>query len=528
MMSTKDHSSTIAIVFLTVLALGVRVIVVYPAAFPLNDGGLFHELITTLVAKHFNLPTISLYNGESIPYAYPPLAFYIVGGLNQVFRIPLLQLLQFMPVLLSVACVPAFHLLAVEILQSRRQAALATLAFAFIPRTFDWLIMGGGITRALGLLLALLLMRQVVRLFFRRSRTAIVPGIIYGTLLVLSHPQAAAHAAITAGLFYVCRDRSRTGLRDGLITAAGIAVITAPWWLTVIARHGLEPFLSVGTATGADSYNSLVGLFALFRFDFTDEPFLRIFAVLGLLGLAFKIARREYLLAFWFVMLHLLEPRGGTLFMMIPLAMAAGFSLDAVVLPALGAGRRQEALPSGETTAHTSPWLPALLKDNGPRIALAFLTLYGCLSAFTAGSEIQQKYTLTARDARAFSWVREHTPSESGFALVTQGLPLRDAASEWFPALTGRRSIATVFGLEWVRQVDFARQIEQHRALQACAVQAADCLDLWAREYGQDIDYVYLRLENLGERSALHESLAKSGQFAQVYADGNLAIYVYR
>ena len=193
-----------------------------------------------------------------------------------------------------------------------------------------------------------------------------------------------------------------------------------------------------------------------------------------------------------------------------------------------GRAALNDGLPSGEATARASEWLPSLLKFPGTRIALAFLTLYGCLSAFTVGSEILQKYTLTARDSRAFEWVRENTPPESRFAVVTQGLPLRDAASEWFPALTGRRSIATVFGLEWMRQIDFARQIEQHRSLQACAAQDADCLDLWALEHGEDIDYVYLRLENLAERSALHELLARSGQFEQVYADGNLTIYSHR
>jgi hypothetical protein len=290
----------------------------------------------------------------------------------------------------------------------------------------------------------------------------------------------------------------------------------------------MDPFLAVSAAARADSYDPLVGLFALFRFDFTDEPFLRIFAVLGLLGFALKLARRDYLLPIWFVVLQVLEPRGGTLFMMIPLAMAAGFSLDAVVLPALGGGRTHDSLSSGEATAPASEWLPILLRSTGTRIALAFLTLYGCLSAFTVGSEILQKYTLTARDSKAFEWVRENTPPESRFALVTEGLPLRDAASEWFPALTGRRSIATVFGLEWVRQIDFARQIERNRSLQACAAQDADCLDLWAREHGEYIDYVYVRLENLTEGSALHESLARSGQFEQVYADGNLTIYLRR
>jgi hypothetical protein len=433
-----------------------------------------------------------------------------------------------MPVLLTTACIPAFYLLAVEVLQSRRQAALATLAFGFMPRTFDWLIMGGGITRALGLLLALLMMRQTVRLFVGRSAAAIVPGIVLGALLVLSHPQAALHAAITAVTFFALKDRSRLGLRRGFVTAAGIAAVTAPWWLTVIARHGMDPFLAVSAASGADSYGPLIGLFALFRFDFADEPFLRIFSVLGLLGLAFKVARREYLLAIWFSVLHLIEPRGGTLFMMIPLAMAAGYCLDAIVLPSLGASRAKDGTFSGEAESPTAEWLPGLLQSNGSRVALAFLTLYGCLSSFTVGSEIVQKSTLTTRDSRAFEWVRRNTPSEGRFALVTGGLPLRDAASEWFPALTGRRSIATVFGLEWVRQIDFAGQIETYRSLQACVAQAEACLDHWTLERGETIDYVYLRLESLAKRSALHESLSRSGQYEQVYADGNLIIYSRR
>ena len=44
---------------------------------------------------------------------------------------------------------------------------MATLAFALIPRSYEWLIMGGGITRAPGMLFALLALAAVIRLVHR-------------------------------------------------------------------------------------------------------------------------------------------------------------------------------------------------------------------------------------------------------------------------------------------------------------------------------------------------------------------------
>src|SRR3546814_8844881 len=60
----------------------------------------------------------------------------------------------------SVASVAAFYVLARAMFTDRWTVILATVAFALVPRSFIWLIMGGGLTRALALTLALLAFHQ--------------------------------------------------------------------------------------------------------------------------------------------------------------------------------------------------------------------------------------------------------------------------------------------------------------------------------------------------------------------------------
>jgi hypothetical protein len=514
--------------FITLLSLGIRLAVVLPAGFPLNDGGLFYTMILDLIANGMRLPVFGTYNGAAIPYAYPPLGFYVYALFHLATHISVLDLMQFGPAIISAASIPAFYVLAEEMMGSRTQAAFATLVYSLLPRAFEWLIMGGGVTRSLGTLFALLAMRQAYRLSLSGSQREILRMLILGGLVVYSHPEAATHTAISAVFFYLWNDRSRRGLVRVSLALFGILIISAPWWGSVLSRHGLEPFLAVANAARQDSYNAFAGLFALLRFDFSDEPFVTILTVLGLLGLARKLSRREYLLPVWLVAMHSLEPRGGPAFMMIPLAMGAGLAIESMILPGLrlresAAGPSPASEPDSEAAVMNS-----LFRGRSARLVLGFLFAYGVMSAYATGWRIREGSTLTAADLQAFAWVRTNAAPLSQFALVTRALPLRDAASEWFPGLTDHSSAATVFGMEWVRGVDFAGRIELYRSLQACAGQGTSCLRSWAEERGESFDYVYVRRTGVGERTALEESLSRSTDFALVYRNEAAAIYERR
>ena len=481
----RDHTLLGVVFFFTLIGLAVRLAAPLQATFPLNDGGLFYAMIVDLQHAHYALPFYATYNAATIPFAYPPFAFYITGLLSDLLHISVLDLVRILPAIISTLTIPAFYLLAKEITNSKVQVILAVFAFAMLPRDFAWLIMGGGITRSFGLLFAILTMTFAYRFYVGHATRHFLACILLGALTVLTHPEATVHTAITALVFYLWKDRSLKGFLLSLVMAAGILMLTAPWWVVVISRHGIDPFLAAVTASSQDSLNPLVGLFSFFGFRFTEESFLTILAVLGVVGFFASLARKQTLLPAWIFILHLVEPRGGPLYMMIPLALLIGYALESVILPALN--------PRGDNApANTKQALENILRGKAARYFLLFLFAYSAMSAYNIGLKIKQDLSLQPADLDAFAWVRANTPQDSEFLLVTDQLPLRDALSEWFPVLAERHSQATVFGYEWVNDGQFGNRVEAYTNLQACAYEDTTCLSEWNQNASGVPSYVYI------------------------------------
>ncbi len=528
MMQKIDLRASAVVTFSTLLGLGIRLAIVARSSFPLNDGGLFYAMINDLLASQFRLPAFTSYNAAGIPFAYPPLAFYLYALVHLVSSIPVTRLMLIGPALVSTASIPLFYLLAHDVTQSARLGALATVVFALLPRAFDWTIMGGGVTRSLGMVFALLAMRAAYHVFVLADRREIVPLALFGSLAVYSHPEAAVHTTISAIVFYLWKDRSLRGLASALEAAAGAVVLTSPWWGTILAQHGPGPLLSAVRAARVDSIGPLGAFLSLLRFDFADEPFIGLLTVFGLIGVAFEISHRRYLFGLWLLAMGVLEPRGAPTFMMIPLAMGAGTALESVILPALAGARHGATQAPTEGPVAAEDWFEALLQPASTRWFMGLVLAFSAISAYAVGWRVQEQLTLKADDLQALEWVRSHTDPQSRFALVTQQLPFRDATSEWFPALTGRQSVATVFGYEWLDGADFARRIAQYQGLQACAQQDIECLGSWEMKYGSTYDYLYIS-DPAGFRDvALATFLARSPQAEILYQSPTVDIYMIR
>src|SRR3990172_1547106 len=197
--------------FFTLIGLAVRLAAPLQAAFPLNDGGLFYAMIVDLQEAGYALPVYATYNAATIPFAYPPLAFYLTGWLADLLRIPTLELVRLLPAVISALTIPAFYSLAKEITSSKVQIVLAVFAFAVLPRDFAWLVMGGGITRSFGLFFALLTMATTYRFYSGYKARHFLACILFGALTAVTHPEATVHAAITALVFFLWKDRSIKG-----------------------------------------------------------------------------------------------------------------------------------------------------------------------------------------------------------------------------------------------------------------------------------------------------------------------------
>ncbi len=516
---TKNYTMPGVVFFCALIGLSVRLIAPLQATFPLNDGGLFYTMIVDLQEASYKLPFLATYNAVDIPFAYPPLAFYLTGLLSDLSHIPIIDLLRILPALISTLTIPAFYLLAKEITDSKLQIVFGVFAFALLPRGFSWLIMGGGITRSIGLLFAILTMVFAYRFYNGHALHHLLAFVLIGTLTVVTHPEATVHTAITVLIFYLWKDRSFKGFLLSMVIAAGILVLTAPWWGLVINRHGVDPFLAAAAASGQDSINPLFGLFIFFRFLFTEESFLPILSMLGLIGIFASLTRKQTLLPVWIFILHLIEPRGGTLYMMIPLALLIGEALSNVILPAL---RSQGDDPSPQGLKQS---LEQLLGGKVTRYFILFLFAYSIMSAYSTSWTIQNKLSLQPADLEAFAWIRENTPIDGQFLLITDQLPFRDAWSEWFPVLTERHSQANLFGYEWVNDGQFGKRVEGYQNLQTCIHLDTTCLGNWNTISETPFSFVYIWNNAYPGEIALNIYLEEDLAYERVYQNDKTTIF---
>lgn len=511
---TTKRSTLAIVVFATIIGLAVRIGPSLRTDFPLNDGGLFYAMIRDLRANGYILPAFAHYNGVSIPFAYPPLGFYTTSLLADLIRVDLLDMMHWLPSLVSALTIPAFYTLARRLSPSQTTTLLATIIFALAPRSFAWLIMGGGVTRSFGFLFSILTLTCTHRLF-----TAPAPRLIFWTsffaaLTVLTHPEATAQTALAALLFFLFLDRSRAGIIRALIVAGLTIVLTIPWWGWVVSTHGIDPFLAASSAVRASSISLLARPFLLFQFQFTEEPFLQVIAVLGVIGLFLRLAKRDFLLSAWLGLAYLFEPRSASLTMTIPLSLLAATALTDSILPRL-------------VTISENDSLEKLLNHKNVRLFLGFLLVTMMLGAYFTSNKIMRELSLTPPDIEAIEWAQANTPPESVFVILTGKLPLFDAVSEWFPTLTNRVSAATIFGYEWISGTTFSTRLEAYHSLQGCLYENPDCLQKWSDDNQMPFTYVMIRNLQSGKyrASPLQVYLDNSENFILVYHASEISIY---
>jgi hypothetical protein len=448
----------------TLVGLVVRAVPVLRADFPLHDGGLFYVMANDLRANDFALPAFTSYNGGSLPFAYPPLLIYVAAALVAL-GIPLTTLIQYLPLLFSAASVPLVFV-AVRALLSERHALVAAFAFALTPSAYEFMIVGGGLTRAGGMVLVLLTIWQTARLTTDPGwRRAVAAGLL-GGLTVLAHPYAGAFGILSVALILAWRARTGAAVRAALL-AVGVAIVTvAPWVGAVAAAHGFGPLLAGG---GSRTQFGIAVASLLFE-DVTGAPF-SVFLGIALIGFLAELARRRYLVPMWLVLSITLLSGNGWAMAMLPLAMLIAVAIVDVVIPGL------ITITSARVLGRT---------------LFVGLLCAGLLASLGVGYVVVTPFWPVSADQRAaMNWVQQETPAAATFAVVTGQPWAIDSASEWFPALTKRQSLATAQGSEWTD--GWSKRIDESFALQSCAGGwPSDCLNKWATEFGQHPDYVYI------------------------------------
>jgi hypothetical protein len=483
----RDRTYLVALALAVALGVAVRAYHVLSQDFPLNDGGLFFAMVRDLQAAHYHLPAFTSYNGAGIPYAYSPLGFYLAGLLDDWTPLTLLHVFRWLPLTVTALIVVAFAWLARALLASRWAVVAAVVAFGLLPRSYIWMLMGGGLTRSLGFLFALVTLVLLYAVYTERRWRYVPLVAASAALTVVSHLGTAPFVAFTGVLFLIAYGRHRQAVLASVVAAAGAGLLSAPWWLTVIQAHGLEPFLAA-SATGGSIFRSLslsdtISTLAQLGLG-TGESVLALIGMLGALGFFYALSMGDWLLPAWWIAIVTLDARQGSTFSTVPVALLAGVAVVQLLLPAM----RRLPVATLRRSPGRAAWSPAFV--------LSVFALFAGASAFLKTTPVpggmSDMASLSPQERAAIDWVGRRTPVNANI-LIVAGTPWEiDRNSEWLPVLARRKSVATVQGFEYRPIGEFARKKQQYIDLQGCAAWVSRCLQDWSRVTGLGFTHVYI------------------------------------
>ncbi len=513
-MKTKlSYKQEVTLFFLILAGIFGAALRIYPPAqvdFPLVDGGMFYAMIGDLQAARYALPEFTTYNQSNIPFAYPPLGFYLTGIINSMTNISLFSLLHWLPAIITIAALPAFYYSAKAILQSDSQAALAAFLFSLTPNSYWWNIVGGGLTRSLGTLFFIITVLCVHQMYAQRKKRWAAAAIFSASAVVLSHPAWALHAVLISFLLFLFMGKDKQGMLYSAAIVLGVLCLTSAWWLTVVRHHGLDIFLH----TRQDAYSPFRFLTVLFTLSFTDE-YAPALAVFGMCGLFLHLAKKEYFLPAWVFLSLLADARSG-----IPVSIFA-FSMMSATFITDGIAPHLAADLSKETLAPAT-WMRAL-KTRAGRLFFGFFILLFVYNAFQTSYTLSFQF-VTEEERRAMEWVKQNTlPSDRFLVLDENTNPVTSPLTEWFPALTNRKSIGTIQGAEWLaEEQNFSSRYATTSRLLKCVHETVECLNRAQPEIPR---YEYIMLSIPGGSSPLGSALKQNNSFELVYSSSSVMIF---
>lgn len=482
------------VLLLLVLAAVVahRLYLVVSTDFPINDGGLFVPYIEGSERSFPLLPESISYNGLELPYAYPPLGFWL-GGLLGTLGVGAVTVLHVVPALLNALWIILLAVLFLREGHSRLFAAAAVTVLAVAFRSYEWLVMGGGLTRSLGAVFLVLSLLALGRTRGReptplRLRAAVLAGVcVAGSILAHLEWGLLAAAAVV-----VQRALCSTSVKSFVLTTtvAGATALACllPWLALVLSRHGVEPFLA---ASGTSAWYPAGTVPRLEEYARDQWPNL-LMAVGGVV----LLVRRHLFWPVFMVLCVLLTPRHSLTPLVVPAAYLTASGLEAAALAARRAVRQWRDLP--EVAA-----------------VLALAAVAGALSILAVDSTrpVNPIFQPLSKDAReGMAWVRAEHAGEA-FAVVTDPPWFYDTTAEWFPELTRATSSTTVQGTEWLPDDAFRRREAAVMAMKA----SPTCEELVRRALEiAPVQFVWTQTRP--------QCFAEAGM-AQVYANSGVTVF---
>jgi hypothetical protein len=575
------------VVLMLAVAAGVyvRLSPVWSADFPLVDGALFHVMAREIAQNNFALPQTTGYNAADVPFAYPPLALYFAALLHRL-GLDTLVVLRWLPALVSVATLAVFWRFAREVLRSRGAAAWALLVFALLPYSFDWYIVGGGLTRATGFFFSLLALHAFFRLITREKTTTsdFVWAVLALDATLLTHPTMSWFAVTGILLMTLALAQTPRAKRNIVLAGSPSVLLISPWLLLVLERYGLATY-----ARAMSSGQAGVVAFVLEKFGLIKPPapvwlhaLLIVFFTTGCWATGRILrsrsashngARRAWLL-WWAAFLFAVAPRGGYTHFAVPVSVLVGSacwmlaarfesrikhgarceysyrhqnriviwgSYVAALLLLLGIALEYAGMQNRAAAPFLLWFLVLMLLPLLARLKYRTPIIIAALLFLCALPLVMWPFEVLGREERrAMQWARQNTPRDSVFLMLPPSGSRDDdwgrlPALEWFPALSERRNLSTVQALEWLPREAYTRRVRAFADLLRCQRGGVAQIKQWNQRWNQsaEISHIYVPLQTRhGARPdgwrTLENQMRHSSEYSLAYQNAAVRIYARR
>ena len=412
----------------------VRWQVIAGREFPLNDGGFWYVFANALLANNFALPATVEFNGGLLPTYYPPVAAYLIAALSKLLSVEVLSLLLWLPFILSNLMIPVFYFFVSKLYADVYHPRFAVIIFALFPVSFRWFLMGGGVSRSLGIIFMMLCLSFILDKDLK-VRKIILAGVMAG-LAGLCHPVAGLLTVISILILLFL---SRTTVKTAAI-ALTIAGITAlPWLFLVMSRVGISPFLNAFAAGEQSLFESPKILISI-----NITPPLAVLSAFSVIGFIVGIARFRQ-----FSILLLLA-----MSIFCPLFIACGIGcLPLTLICAEGAVLVAALFASSTSTkqlnaSHLQPIILSLF---------IFLSFIKSLEA----TKVISKQSMTNEEFREIRSLKLPEGNSSEVLVLTKHNEIGDAVGEWIGSFTKYKSVITHQMGEWSGEKERALEIQR-------------------------------------------------------------------
>lgn len=502
----RRYRFEIALGFTLVVGVMLRVlpIALSNVEYPLGGGGLYYYISKSIVEANFGyIERIPYYTNGGVPFAYPPLVFYVVATIASLTPVSILSLHTYLPFLVGILTVPAYFYFASEIFEDRKYAVFATLVYALIPSSFSSFLSGDGLIEAVGTLTFIVGAVALLRIDSdQRRKYVLLSGVLFA-ISILSSPGGAYGFALLLVVIAFVNDR-------GLFDVRGFASVSllggiggSIWWYNVISRHGYRTLVHAFT-----SRQGFLGRLA-YTLGYAN-PLVSVFwSTFAFVGGFYCAMKRDFFLPLLFVAFLFAGEIGYLL--PVPGAALVTVGVFEVIIPGMERrvpefSKEEYGFPKegNESSKHdhgfskgweefsmrwgesSKGWAKIL---NGGRtfpILFVFLILthgvgYASLASYKSSNADVSDEMLTALERTA-----EITPEESSFFVVDPDPETEWWTGDWFPAITQRTAHDVRYGTEW--NGEFSKRVRMDSRVNNA--NSLDELNRIADEY--DVEYTHV------------------------------------